>query len=56
MNPPKGTEPPDPSPIRLARWIGIAVQAVILGTLLFIALSCVVTNAQGDRIFRYEGF
>lgn len=39
-----------------ARWAGIAVQGLVLGTLLFLALVRLLGEAGTARLFRYEGF
>lgn len=41
---------------KTARWIGITLQAAILGTLLFFAVGKLVALETGARIFRYQGF
>ena len=38
------------------RLLGIALQALILGTLLSLALVNLVVASSGARIFRYENF
>lgn len=38
------------------RWAGIAVQAAVLGTLLFLALAKLVQLATGANVFQYQGF
>ena len=40
----------------LARLAGIAVQAAILGYLLFIAVMRMVAVESGATVFRYQGF
>ena len=39
-----------------ARLLGIAVQALCLGTLLFLAVCKMVSLESGARVFRYQGF
>lgn len=39
-----------------ARWLGIVLQGVILGTLLFLAITQLLGLHQGARVFRYQGF
>lgn len=41
---------------RLARILGIAVQALVLGTLLAFAVAKLLASAGDVTIFRYEGF
>lgn len=41
---------------RLARFAGIALQALILGTLLFVAIGQLVAMGTGARLFRYQAF
>lgn len=41
---------------RLARLAGIALQALILGTLLFVAIGQLVAMGTGARLFRYQAF
>ncbi len=40
----------------LARLAGIAVQAALLGYLLFIAVMRMVAVESGATVFRYQGF
>ena len=42
--------------MRSARICGIVLQAIVLGTLLFLALSRLVALESGARIFRYQAF
>ena len=42
--------------LHLARWLGIAVQALVLGTLLAFACVRLVAMAGGSAVFRYQGF
>ena len=42
--------------MKLARALGIVVQAVVLGVLLFYALGWLLGMETGARIFRYQGF
>lgn len=42
--------------MRLARFGGIALQALILGTLLYFAVGKLVAIESGARIFRYQAF
>ena len=41
---------------RLARWTGIALQGLVLGALLFLALMKLFSLQAGARVFRYQGF
>lgn len=41
---------------RWARWLGVAVQSLVLGVLLFFAVVTLVSIGSGRTIFRYEGF
>ena len=41
---------------RTAYWIGVALQALVLGTLLFLALVELGALASGARVFHYQGF
>ena len=41
---------------RFGRITGIVVRALVLGTLLCIALVKLLSFASGARIFRYEGY
>ncbi len=41
---------------QLGRLTGAAIQAAILGTLLFIALFRLAGMVGGTQVFRYEGF
>jgi hypothetical protein len=41
---------------RLARLAGIALQAAVLGYLLFIAVMRMVAVDSGATVFRYQGF
>ena len=45
-----------PANQRLARLAGIALQALILGTLLFVAIGQLVAMGTGARLFRYQAF
>ena len=40
----------------MTRVLGICVQAVVLGTLLFFALVHLIGLSSGARIFQYQGF
>ncbi len=40
----------------LGRWIGVVLQAVVLGLLLFIALVRLAGMVGGARVFQYQGF
>ena len=42
--------------MRTARWLGIAVQAIVLGVLLFFAILTLLSIGGGRTVFRYEGF
>lgn len=44
------------SRLRLARFAGIVLQALILGTLLFVAIGQLVALGTGTRLFRYQAF
>jgi hypothetical protein len=39
-----------------AKWLGIALQSLVLGTLLFWAIVELLSITQAARIFRYQGF
>lgn len=39
-----------------AKWLGIVVQAIVLGVLLFFALGELAGLEGGARIFRYQAF
>jgi hypothetical protein len=41
---------------RWPRLLGIALQALVLGTLLFLALVNLIAMGEGARIFRYQNF
>ena len=41
---------------RFGWWLGVAVQALVLGTLLVVALANLSAVSTGARIFRYQGF
>jgi hypothetical protein len=41
---------------RIARLIGVALQAVILGTALFLAIGQLAGLQGGARLFRYQAF
>ncbi len=38
------------------RWLGISIQALILGILLALAIGKLIAIETGARIFRYQGF
>jgi hypothetical protein len=38
------------------RVFGIACQAVLLGSLLFLAVAKLIAMSSGARVFQYEGF
>jgi hypothetical protein len=42
--------------IRLSRLLGIALQALILGLCLFLAIAKMIGIETGARIFRYQAF
>jgi hypothetical protein len=42
--------------MKYARLAGIVVQALILGTLLFVAVGRLMVTEEGSRVFRYQGF
>lgn len=42
--------------MRGARGLGIACQAVVLGTLLALAVTELLASTTGGQIFRYQGF
>ncbi len=42
--------------VRAARWLGIALQALVLGVLLFGTTVLLLVMQSGARIFRYENF
>lgn len=39
-----------------ARWLGIFVQAMVLGYLLFFAILRLMALSEGAKLFRYQGF
>ena len=41
---------------RTARSTGIALQAMVLGIFLFLALIRLIAMASGARVFQYQGF
>ena len=41
---------------RWARRLGWAVQALVLGALLFLAIATLIGLSTGARVFRYQGF
>lgn len=41
---------------RFARAVGLLLQAVALGSLLFLALSRLAATSKADLVFRYQGF
>ena len=41
---------------RLARLAGVLLQALVLGTLLFVAACNLIVTSGGMRLFRYENF
>lgn len=41
---------------RIGRWIGIVMQALIVGLLLFVALVRLAGMVGGARVFQYQGF
>jgi hypothetical protein len=41
---------------RFARRLGVAIQLLVLGELLFVAISQMYVAETGARIFRYAGF
>lgn len=49
--------PVSQSPVpRLARLAGVLLQALVLGTLLFLAACNLIVTSGGVRLFRYENF
>jgi len=42
--------------IRFARVLGIAVQALVLGSLLAFAIAELIAATTGAVVFRYQGF
>lgn len=53
MSPP----PASPGPVpRLAWFAGVLLQALVLGTLLFVAACNLIVTSGGVRLFRYENF
>ena len=42
--------------MRLPRLLGIALQAIVLGVFLFLAVAKLVGMETGARIFRYQAF
>jgi hypothetical protein len=41
---------------RLSRGLGIALQVLVLGELLFIAVATMYAMQTGAQVFRYAGF
>ncbi len=41
---------------KMARFLGICIQGIVLGSLLFLALVTLLQMTGGARIFQYEGF
>lgn len=41
---------------RFARWLGIVLQALVLGTLLTVALLELLVMADAHAVFHYQGF
>lgn len=41
---------------RVCRALGVVCQALLLGTLLFIAVGALVAIEDGARVFRYQAF
>jgi len=46
----------DPSASGIGRWIGIVLQGLILGVLLFGATLALLVMQSDARVFRYENF
>ena len=42
--------------MKLARVLGVVVQAIVLGTLLFMAVAMLLNSSGAVRIFQYQGF
>ena len=42
--------------VKAARWLGVVLQGLILGVLLFGASVTLMVVQSGARIFRYENF
>lgn len=42
--------------IKLLRWLGICIQAIVLGILLYFAIGKLIALETGARVFRYQGF
>jgi len=42
--------------IRIARYFGVGLQGIILGTLLFFAILMLLGVAADARIFQYQGY
>ena len=42
--------------MRKWRWLGAALQAVVLGTLLFIAVARLIMVSAGTSVFKYQGY
>jgi hypothetical protein len=38
------------------RLLGAVCQAIVLGSLLFIAVARLITFSQGTSVFKYQGF
>jgi len=38
------------------RFLGIMLQAIVLGTMLFLAIIKVIATQSGARVFHYQGF
>lgn len=39
-----------------ARWLGVALQALVLGLLLFLAIGELIALENDARVFLYEGY
>lgn len=42
--------------MKIARWIGIFLQALVLGVLLFFAIGELIAIEGDARVFRYEAY
>jgi len=42
--------------MKFCRWMGIIIQAIVIGTLLFVAVVKLTSAHTDARIFQYQGF
>jgi hypothetical protein len=53
---PRAAQIPSGRSMNLWRILGIACQAILLGSLLFLAVAKLIAMSSGARVFQYEGF